>query len=389
MANGKIDWLSSCFNNTIRKITVEPVLLLYMFCQFSEYALVMFLIRRKICLNYLPLEVCSNSSIILDNVTENNVESQTSTYIFYLNLSFIIPSVLASIVLGNLSDKAGRKIVMILPCIGAAIKNAIFLLNAYLIYIPVPYLYIGSVISGFFGNYPTLLMALFSYVSDISHGDRRSSRIGILESMTFIGGSLANLISGRWLDTAGFIPPFWANVIIYICLIFYIIFVLTESYHPTNVDDQQGHRGSSLFSFRNFQSSYKVITKARTGHLRVYLILLIVIFFLNVIVFNAFNNIIYVYLKHPPFSMTPASIGDIVALKLALNGIAAVVVMPILSNVFHLHDTTIILLGLLSSSASWLYIGFIRSPSIVFIGNEQLVRFNCMCSLLTNRDILG
>lgn len=377
MTKGKTDWLSSCFDNTLRKITVEPVLLLYMFCQFSEYALVMFLIRRKVCLNYLPLEVCSNSSIILDNVTENNVESQTSTYIFYLNLSFIIPSVFASIVLGNLSDKAGRKVVMILPCIGAVIKNAIFLLNAYLIDIPVPYLYIGSAISGFFGNYPTLLMALFSYVSDISCGDTRSSRIGILESMTFIGGSLANLISERWLDTAGFIPPFWANVIIYFCLIFYIAFVLTESYHPTNADDQQGHRCSEFFSLRNFQSSYQVITKQRTGHLRIYLILLIVVFFMNVIVFNAFNNIIYVYLKHPPFSMKPSSIGDIVALKLALNGFAAIVVMPTLSRIFHLHDTTIIILGILSSSASWLYIGFIRSPSIVFIGNNQIV--NCGC----------
>ncbi|RDD45636.1 Proton-coupled folate transporter [Trichoplax sp. H2] len=401
MAVERSNWLST-LAKIPRSITVEPVLFLFMFCQFSEYALVMFLIRRKVCLNYLPLSICSNSSIRLDNTTENSIESQTSTYIFYLNLSFIIPSVCASIILGNLSDKLGRKVVMILPCIGAGIKNVIFLINAYLIDKPVPYMYIGSAISGFFGNYPTLLMAVFSYISDISHGDTRSSRIGILESMTFIGGSMANFISGRWLDTAGFLPPFWANVIIYFCLILYIIFVITESYHPTDPNDNQQvdtpdqNRCSTFFSMRNFQASYKVIIKPRVGHLRIHLILLVAIFFLNVIIFNAFNNIIYVYLKHPPLSLTPTSIGDIVALKLCLNGIAAIIVMPILSKILHFNDTSLIMIGVLSSTASWLYIGFIRSPSIVFIGSiidgltgMAIPSCRAMLSKIVNQDELG
>jgi MFS family permease len=115
-------------------------------------------------------------------------------------------------------------------------------------------------------------MALFSYMADITKDkNNRTLRIGLLESMTFVGGATGELISGVLIEKLGFMAPFIVVLSLITIVIFYILFVLKESYVP----NQQ----SRFFSLDTFHGSLKVWIKHRPQNNRIHLLLLLAVGF--------------------------------------------------------------------------------------------------------------
>jgi PCFT/HCP family folate transporter-like MFS transporter 1/3 len=209
-------------------ITVEPVLFLFMFCALIDRTVLQQLAYRKICDVEYNHTTCHN----LTDSQQNVVQKKTSNWTIYQSIAFTVSSICSSLVFGSWSDSVGRKSIMILPPIGAALMSVNHLLNIHFCQLDVNYLLVGVIVSGLFGGFATVLSAVFSYMSDITDQANRTLRIGMLESMVFLGASVGELVAGILLDNAGFMAAYGVVLAVNVCIVVYIVFVLQESYHP-------------------------------------------------------------------------------------------------------------------------------------------------------------
>lgn len=241
----------------LRLITVEPVLFFYMFCTFISLPVLQQLAYHKICNQEFNDTVCKN----LTRQQQNTVQEKTSHWILYQSIALTIPSMFSCLAFGSWSDSVGRKSIMILPPIGNALSAINFLLNIYFFNIDVNYLLIGIIVSGLFGGFATILSAVFSYMSDVTDKSSRTLRIGILESMIFLGASIGELVAGVLLDHSGYMATYGVVLGVNICTVLYIVFILQESYYPqgdliinktlVRIHDHLRHVWKVLFKPRN------------------------------------------------------------------------------------------------------------------------------------------
>lgn len=251
-----------------RRVTVEPVLFFYMLCTIMSGPLVQQLAFNKICYDKYNSETCKN----LTKSQEDFVHEKTSKWILYQSVALMVPSIAASLILGSWSDKVGRKTVLILPSVGSVLLYINYMLNVGYFSLDVNYILIGVCISGFFGGFATTLLAVFSYISDITDKSQRTLRVAILESMIFLGGTVGNLIGGVLVEHRGFMAAFGLCLGLSVTVILYVSFILPESYFP-----EGDHEGNwALVAVHNhLKASFRVLTKQRPQHQRLNLLVII------------------------------------------------------------------------------------------------------------------
>lgn len=147
-------------------------------------------------------------------------ESEAAIIGGWLMFSFAAMQFLASPVMGALSDRFGRRPVLLLSLLGFGID---FLLLAFAPNLG--WLFLGRVLAGLMGASYTTASA---YISDITTPENRSKYFGMLGAAFgvgfIIGPGLGGLLSG-W----GLRAPFFACAIISLLNLLYGLFVLPES----------------------------------------------------------------------------------------------------------------------------------------------------------------
>ena len=266
----------------LRQVSVEPVLFVFMLCTFLKLPVNQQLIFRKSCIQLYNKPFCAHNFTSKGcgeslNEQENAVQKSSSQWIFYNTVAYSVPSIVSSLLLGSWSDKFGRKVAILLPLVGLGIEAISAMVNVHFYDASPAYLLYGNILSGMFGGFSTILMALFSYIADITKDKtNRTLRIGLLESMTFVGGATGELISGVLIEKHGFMAPYIMILSLIALTIFYVLWVLKESYFP----NQQ----SRFFSLDTFHGSFKVWFKHRPQNRRLHLLLLLTVgFFIPII----------------------------------------------------------------------------------------------------------
>ncbi len=260
-----------------RLITVEPVLFGFMLCVFLAFPVQEQLVYKKLCNSNYNNTICDNIKVDKKLKHEENVvQSLTMKWMLYLNMASTFPSMLAATTIGPCSDKVGRKLFMILPLVGNAINAASMIANSYYDNWPVAYMLFGSIVSGFFGNFAMVLMAVFAYLSDITTEKSRTLRLTLLESMTFVGGCVGELISGVMVDHVGYYITFCLVLGILILTLLYVGLFLEESYFP---DDKIAITEICSFSKFEFGSSMRFFSRKRENNQRARLLILLASFY--------------------------------------------------------------------------------------------------------------
>jgi MFS family permease len=279
-----------------------------------------------------------------------------------------------SLLYGSISDQLGRKLFIILPAIGSAFNAAVVLQLVYLREtLPVAFLLIGSLIVGFFGNFSIINFAVYSYASDISVCNKRTRQLGILESMTYIGGTISLLLGGVWIKTSqSYSPPFWCIIACNIVIIVYVIVALPESWNFTqaNIDEVF----FQVDYFRRVKALCKSIRKNICDYFALLLTnwrvaVLMTIFFIVEINFLGITDIVILYTIGEPLCWASDMIGYFLALKLFFNGISLLIILPILLAI-GLSDTVILSLGLISGSSALVIMGLSTHTWMMFLGEE-------------------
>ncbi|XP_069801830.1 proton-coupled folate transporter [Dendropsophus ebraccatus] len=233
------------------QMTVEPVLFLAMFSMALQGPLTtQYLWERlsaDIGYNGTKSEGCTNST----NTMEKEVESLTSHWSLYLNLSGLLVGLFSVMMLGPWSDHVGRRPVLMIPFIGLTLQVVVYLVVMYQ-KLHVGYLLLGRIVSGITGDFNLILAGCFAYIADITDRPSRTFRVAILEACLGIAGMIASIIGGHWRKVQGFINPFWLAFAVNVFTALYVYFCVRES-----VKDR---KPSKLFTVRHYQSIFHLFT---------------------------------------------------------------------------------------------------------------------------------
>ena len=344
--------------------TVEPVLLLFMFANFMSTPVLQQLLYNMACDETAgcneddqnTTHSCSEPSEV-----EQHVEATTSHWVLYINLANSIPSIFAAFVAGGASDKVGRKVLIAIASAGGII-NVIIIIMTSAAELPKYVFLFGAGVSGLFGGFTVMNLAVFSYVADVTGPDERTSRFGILESMTYIGGSLSGVIGGLWIKNGHFIQPFYFVGSLY-AIVFIMIIMPRLIPESVNTHDNMITFNVSKLLYQNMKSFIGLFVFSEHA---VILVLSLFIFLVVEINFIGLSDVIVLFSLGKPLCWSSDLIGYFLSLKVALNGLAALFVLPFLSK--KVTDPVIIIVGLFSGAAALIIMGFAYHIWIMFAG---------------------
>ena len=400
-------------------LTVEPVLFLFSFASFLSYTVFQELLHHLICQR---TSNCSSPAThhyheeerlwdddggsarcAVPGPTEQRVQTDTSHWLLYVNVASGVPAVLVSVFYGAVSDVKGRRPFMVLPALGSIVNQAVVLSVVHLSHtLPLPFLLLGSFVSGLCGTFPVFNFAVYSYVSDVSTTSKRTVQIGVLESMTFLGATLSLVVGGRWVDNIHFTGPLICIIVIDLVIVAYVVVALPESldvirrqqevvggasipnssprqpYHlPSGQHVQQQDQpsddgisrtpctcnllGASIFKLSSF-------LKLLFRNYR--LAILLGIFFVVEINFLGINDTVILYALGRPLCWGTELIGYFLAAKVFLNGVATLLLLPLLSLLLKFTDVWLMAAGLVSGCAGLLLMGSSAHTWMMFTGRQ-------------------
>ncbi|XP_060686810.1 proton-coupled folate transporter isoform X2 [Hemiscyllium ocellatum] len=391
---------------------------------------------------YNKEDMCRNLSL---HPEESLVTQSKAAYVLLLYTAVLtILSIPPSILLGAWSDQAGRKLGMILPSIGSSLGGAVLIVMVQVKQMSVYWCVFASALIGIFGNYVAIFLSVFSYVADITTDGNRTMRIGIVQSMIYIGGTVGYLLSGWLLQNYTFTHVFGVYCGCQVISIFYVLLWLRESNPAERVqiavtaNDRVLKKSIFLYASRTWET----FSKARGGQdrLKLYLIFLCVV--LIYVCSTGEQSILILFLTYPPQHFSVELYGIYSAIKMFLaqddqnwawhsrRGLANILynlnMMSQLLNSkgatliglfpFMLHcvkEMTLAKVGVLVRLASLVLLGFSTQAWMVFLSavmnslsgftgavlqsvasniverNEQGAMFSCMASIETICVIIG
>jgi MFS family permease len=167
--------------NAIDYKNIIPIVILYFLALFA---------LTPICYQVIVQQVCRDISDGSD-CDSSTVSSQASLIVIYTSCAIYIPSILTTGIYSSISNKLGRKIVMLIPLIGLILYSLVFAYIAH--FNPKHYMYYiicASFIMGLSGSYTTFIMSVFAYVADCSIEVERHLRkkpFSVTESCIYLG----------------------------------------------------------------------------------------------------------------------------------------------------------------------------------------------------------
>jgi MFS family permease len=381
-------------------LTVEPVLFLYSFGSFLSYTVFQELLHYLACQRtpncFLGEE--ESSSCGVPSATEQRVQTLASHWLLYVNLASGIPSVLVSVFYGAVSDVRGRRLFMVLPALGSILNQIVVLLVIYFQpTFPLPFFLLGGLLSGLGGSFPVFNFAAFSYVSDVSADSKRTVQISILESTIYFGATLSFLVGGRWVDNIYFSSPLYCIMALDLFIVVYVIVALPDSLEMVSARQRPvGSRSSVQDSYSSLDSSLRQqsprqqyprrpahsllsspcdLLRSSFGKLLSFtrllcgswkLTLLLGMFFVVEINFLGVNDTVVLFALGDPLCWGTGLIGYFLAAKVFMNGVATLLLLPLLSLV-GLGDMVLVVVGLVAGGAALLIMGLATHTWMMFI----------------------
>ena len=386
--------LECCLSFRMAKIiTVEPAVFLYMFGNF-----LFTILTQQYFFNSYATSIaegvgqngssCVNISAVDDhresNDTDRIVEGHATLLAVYCALPYRLLSLIFTLLLGPLSDNFGRRPVIIITMFGAVLQGicAFFIvhfnLNLYLFVL-------AYALAGLGGGLPSIMMASFSYVSDISTVKWRTVRIGIIESIVFLAGILSSVLGGLWFKHLQCQLQY--PLILYIVCngagIVYTLILIPSSMSKMQRKVMNRNKTSGLqIITRGFKILFGMVETYRSSVWIIWVTLIpttvIVIILLGLASVNIF------FLK--ALDWGPVKIGAQVATSLSSRFLVLIIVLPILVAI-RTPDAVISIIGTCFNLTMNLFMGLTHKTYQVFIGKFQFrcclrnTVYNCIDSL--------
>lgn len=297
------------------------------------------------------------------------VQKQASLFSLYTNLLSTLPSLAVTLLIVAYSDRAGRKITVILPLTGTLIYTLSFLMVSY--FELNIYLLIGSsFLSSLFGGLSTFLGGCFAYIADLcADGHQKTLRMAGLDMMIGLLAGVASISTGYFVRTAGFNWPFITSALCQCLVLLYAIFILEETVKkvPDDADALNGTPQSSALKHM-ISGGYQMFAKA-SSRSRIILILLMTIFTSFSFTYVGGISLMMLYELNKPLCWTEILIGYGSALSTTvfLTSFVGVSVFTYCG----VPQLVIVLMGIMSVMSGMLLLAFTKTTFLMFVGGEK------------------
>lgn len=193
-----------------------------------------YLILNLICKEYLSEQASKDPTfhflpVVLGEENpqcrDPHVQSRVANFNLYMNFLSGLFSAIVSPHLGSLSDRIGRKKVMVWASLGAFAQEIItIIVGSTDGEVSVYWLLLGGLIDGLCGSFTTALALAFAYASDCSPPERRNVAFGYFHGSLFAGIAIGPIMAGYLIQVTGAVM-----IVFYValgCQAFFILFIL-------------------------------------------------------------------------------------------------------------------------------------------------------------------
>lgn len=198
---------------------------------------------------------------LIEELTGEGI-SEASRYGGWLIFAFAATQFLFSPVMGGLSDRFGRRPVLLLSLFGLGIDYVFHALAPTLFW-----LFVGRVIAGVFGASFTTATA---YIADISTPEKRSQNFGLIGAAFGLGFIIGPVIGGVAGSEFGPRAPFYVAAALSLLNVLYGFFVLPESLEKDKRRKFDWRRANPIGSLMNLRK-YPIVSGLVVSLVLIYL----------------------------------------------------------------------------------------------------------------------
>lgn len=180
--------------------------------------------------------------------------ANASYYAGGMMLAFAVMQFVFSPLIGNLSDRYGRRPVLLLSLAGFGINYALMALAPTIIW-----LFIGRLVAGAFGaTYATAN----AFIADVSPPEKRAANFGLMGAAFGVGFIIGPVLGGLLGEYFGVRAPFYAAAIVALLNMVYGYFVLPETLAISKRRAFEWKRANPFGAFRHLSQRPVVLTLA-------------------------------------------------------------------------------------------------------------------------------
>ncbi|KAF2107220.1 tetracycline-efflux transporter-like protein [Lophiotrema nucula] len=193
------------------------------------------LINDLICNNYYadktlhgPLD---DPSQLVDRCQNDAVSAEVSLYMLYANLCSGLLAAITSPKLGALSDRYGRRKLLVVTTCGVLVGEIITIIAAkYPETVDVNWILVGYAADGICGSFILGMALAHSYATDCTPPQKRNVAFSYFHACLFTGIAVGPIISGKIIQATGSVLlVFYIALGFHIFFIAFLIFVVPES----------------------------------------------------------------------------------------------------------------------------------------------------------------
>ena len=327
--------------------------------------------RSFVCITNDALINCSNPT------SGDVVEERSNILILVTNVAAQIPSMLVALVCGPISDRVGRRPLMLALTVSGALSSCVLLLIVYL-KLNVYFFVLAYIVHSLGGGVPGLFTSTFAYLADISSPRWMTYRIGFAEGVLVLGIAVSNAVGGAWLKSSDCYYPdlAWLMLAGYLTAVLYVLLLLPES-----LDRAERLRRHALSGhpsgFRSILRGLEIVFMPGHSRWRIWSFLyLLGIFYFIVSGVSAVNTL---YFTHIPLQWGPELIGLYNTAFYIIQGVALVLLLSI-TVALRVPDPLIVFVGMSFSAAMAVLNIFVQSTWQMFTSKSShasLVHTSC------------
>lgn len=260
----------------------------------------------------------------------------------YLVFVYASMQFLFSPILGNLSDRWGRRPILLISLAGLALDYLIMGLAASL-----AWLFVGRVLSGICG---AAMGTATAYIADITPREKRPERFGLIGAAFGLGFIVGPVIGGE-LGEFGPRAPFFAAAVLALANFLFGMFVLPESLSPRRRRRFRLKRANPLGAILSFRENPVVLV-------------LLGALFLFALAAQTYPNVWNFYTIEE-FGWSPSQVGRSLAIFAVIFAIAQAVLIRYATRYLGTRGT--IFLGMTLAAVALIAVGFVHTELLLWI----------------------